>query len=130
VRFEVDDETRPQVDREDLKENLNNDNRTPNTHKNYGKVPKYLQGYKKDADLLAKQRAELQEKKKMPPGTRLVPEEERVKTLEDLIETKRELNQLLAQMPISMRSEGLQKRKREVEDRLDTVEKGIVIFSR
>jgi len=66
----------------------------------------------------------------MPPGTRLVPEEERVKTLEDLIETKRELNQLLAQMPISMRSEGLQKRKREVEDRLDTVEKGIVMFSR
>jgi len=66
----------------------------------------------------------------MPPGTRLVPEEERVKTLEDLIETKRELNQLLAQMPISMRSEGLQKRKREVEDRLDTVEKGIIMFSR
>lgn len=66
----------------------------------------------------------------MPPGTRLIPEDERVKTLEELVDTKKELSQLLGQMPISMRSEGLQKRKREIEDRLEAVEKGIQLFSR
>lgn len=61
-------------------------------HKAYGKVPKYLKQYQKDADELAQQRAVLEAKKKLPPGTRQIPEEERIKTLEDLIDTKKELH--------------------------------------
>lgn len=80
-----------------MKENINFDNKNSasklaqEAHKDFGKVPKYIKTYKKDADLLAKQRAELQELKKLPPGTRQISEDERVKTLEDLVDSKKEL---------------------------------------
>lgn len=93
-------------------------------------MPKYLQQYKHEAEELEKKRQELKEKRKLPPGTRLVPEEERIQTLEDLTFTKAELQKLLGQMPISLRSEGLQKKKRELEERLEKVEQGINMFSR
>ena len=66
----------------------------------------------------------------MPAGTRLVSEEERIQTLEELTATKRELQSLIDQMPISMRSEALHKKKREIEERLEVVERGITTFSR
>jgi hypothetical protein len=50
--------------------------------------------------------------------------------LEELVATKRELNNLLGQLPISMRSEALQKKKRDLEERLEKVENGINLFSR
>lgn len=56
---------------------------------------------------MEQQRQELKEKKKLPAGTRQIPEEERVQTLEELNATKRELVNLLGQLPISMRSEAL-----------------------
>ena len=37
-------------------------------HKNYGKVPKYLEKYKEEAEVLQKKRDELKAKKKMPEG--------------------------------------------------------------
>jgi hypothetical protein len=43
----------------------------------------------------------------VPKGMRQLPEEERVSTLEDLISTKKELNRMIEQMPISMRSANL-----------------------
>ena len=50
--------------------------------------------------------------------------------MEELIATKRELNSLLGQLPISMRSDALLKKKRELEERLERVESGISMFSR
>ena len=38
---------------------------------------------------------------------RVVPEDERVATLEDLVRTKKELNEILVHMPISMQTNGL-----------------------
>ena len=58
------------------------------------------------------------EKAKLPKGMRKLPEEERVATLEELISTRSELNKMLQQMPISMRSENLRQKKREIEDKL------------
>ena len=57
-------------------------------------------------------------------------EAERVKTLEELQSTKRELNSMLQGMPISMRSEALKQQKRELEERLSQVERAITTFSR
>lgn len=57
-------------------------------------------------------------------------EAERVKTLEELQSTKRELNSMLQGMPISMRSEALKQQKRELEERLAQVERAITTFSR
>jgi len=39
-----------------------------------------------------------------PPGTKLMPEEERLATLMDLEGNKKELNDALMKMPISMQS--------------------------
>ena len=47
-------------------------------HRNYGKVPKYLEKYKEEADELAKQRAELRAKKAIPAGMKKIDEAERV----------------------------------------------------
>lgn len=56
---------------------------------------------------MEQQRAMLKALKKIPAGTRQISEEERIKTLEDLIATKKELSSLMSQLPISMRSDAL-----------------------
>lgn len=57
----------------------------PAKHKAYGNVPKYLDNYKKQREDLVKQKAIDEENAKLPPGTRLMGEEERLATLEDLL---------------------------------------------
>jgi len=47
-------------------------------HKNYGKVPKYLENYKKEAEELEQKRAEIKAKKELPPGMKKMEEAERV----------------------------------------------------
>jgi len=41
-----------------------------------------------------------EEKSKMPPGTRLMPEHERLETLVDLHDSKREINTALEKLPV------------------------------
>jgi len=41
-----------------------------------------------------------EEKAKHPPGTRLMPEEERLETLKDLIDSKKEINIALEKLPV------------------------------
>lgn len=99
-------------------------------HKDFGKVPKYLAKYKEEAEALAQKRADLKAKKALPKGMRQVSEEERVATLEELVATKKELSEILHHMPISLQTNGLRQKKRELEDKLATVEKAISTFSR
>lgn len=70
-------------------------------------MPKYLAKYKEEAEHLASKRAELKAKRAIPKGMRMVSEEERVSTLEKLVRTKKELNDILMHMPISMQTNGL-----------------------
>ena len=100
------------------------------THRNYGKVPKYIEKYKTEAVDLAKKREELRAQKALPPGMTKMDEAERVQMLEHLVSTKRELQSTLESLPISMRSEALRKQKRELEERLNDVDRGITTFSR
>ena len=41
-----------------------------------------------------------EEKAKMPPGTRLMPEQERLDTLADLHDSKKEINTALEKLPV------------------------------
>lgn len=66
----------------------------------------------------------------MPPGTRLMKEEERVKTLEELVKNRKDINEMLINMPLSMRTDALRNKKRELENKLDELEKAITTFSR
>jgi hypothetical protein len=46
-------------------------------------------------------------KSKLPPGTKLMDEEDRIRTLEDLKKKKDEVHEILRNMPLSMRTEAL-----------------------
>ena len=68
--------------------------------------------------------------KRAPPGTRLIPEDERIKTLADLQSNKVEVGKILMKMPISMRTQSLQKQKTDLENKLLEIERAIGLFSR
>ncbi len=66
----------------------------------------------------------------MPPGTRLMGEDERLQTLADLHQTKKEVNQLLERLPIANRTQAAERRKRELEEKLMRIERAIETFSK
>lgn len=69
-------------------------------------------------------------KAKMPVGTRLMSEEERVATLEELKVKKSEIASMLFSLPLSLRTDALKHKKTELENKLTEVEKAIDTFSR
>ena len=69
-------------------------------------------------------------KAKLPPGTKLMDEEERVKTLDALLENKKEVQETLEKLPLSMKTEALRQRKRELEEKMNELERAITTFSR
>ena len=97
---------------------------------NYGKTPEYIQKFKEEAKQKEDERLEAKAAKTRPPGTRVIDEKERVETLEQLEKNKKEVNKILMQMPISMRTESLRKQKQELEHKLIEVDKAIDLFSR
>lgn len=70
------------------------------THKNYGKLPNYVRKYKAEAEEDEIQRMVEEERAKIPAGTRLMPEEERLETLKELQDSKKELNATLEKLPV------------------------------
>lgn len=71
-----------------------------------------------------------EEEASIPPGTRLMGEDERIQTLEDLNNTKKELNNILERMPIANNTLSLQRRRKEYEEKLFKIERAIETFSK
>lgn len=71
-----------------------------------------------------------EEKAKHPPGTRLMPEEERLETLKDLKESRKEINTAIEKMPVVSRTIAGEKLKRELEDKLVKVDRAIETFEK
>lgn len=71
-----------------------------------------------------------EEEAMIPPGTRLMGEDERIQTLEDLNNTKKELNNILERMPIANNTLSLQRRRKEYEEKLFKIERAIDTFSK
>ena len=71
-----------------------------------GKVPKYLQKYKEEAKVKADAaevaKAEREKLRHQPPGTRLMPESDRIAMLAELQENRKKVSEMLMKMPISM----------------------------
>ena len=57
-------------------------------------------------------------------------EEERLRTLEELNISKKEVNNMLERMPIANQSLALQRRKKELEAKLMRIERAIETFSK
>lgn len=77
-----------------------------------------------------KQREIEKEMAKCPPGTRRMPTEERLSMLDNLKETKKQLESEIMKFPISMKTMAIQKRKRDLEEQLERIEGSIKTFSK
>ena len=71
-----------------------------------------------------------EEKAKIPPGTRLMPEQERIETLQDLMESKKEINTTLEKLPVVSKTIQMQRHKKDLEDKLIRIEKAIDTFQK
>jgi hypothetical protein len=100
------------------------------THKNYGKIPEYLKQFKLDEIKRKEYEKLLEEEATYPPGTKLISEEERIKTLNSLILTKKTLENIFEKMPITKRSKSIQDKKEELERKLIEIENEIDKFSK
>eukprot|EP00347_Sterkiella_histriomuscorum_P002282 403368754 len=101
-----------------------------NKHKNFGKVPKYLQNFRTEKDEIQREIERELEKKNCPPGTRLMDEDERIRMLRDLEANKNELINQIERMPISMKTLSLQKRRDELEEQIKGIDRNISTFSK
>ena len=112
------------------KKYINNSDIPEDKHKNYGKVPEYIKRFEMEREYERQEKIRKKEEMKYPKGTRLLSEDERVKTLNSLIKSQQELNLILQKMPITNRSVGIQKKKEELIKKLDEIDKAIEMFSK
>ena len=99
-------------------------------HKEYGKTPRYLQNMKIEAEKQKEIDQLKKEESKYPKGTRLLSEEERVFTLNKLLESKKEIENLLSKLPITMASLAARNKQEELFKKLDEIDNAITTFSR
>jgi hypothetical protein len=104
---------------------------SPLLKSDYGRVPEYLRQRKLEA-LAARQRAEAAERSKhIPAGMRILPEDERLKTLEVLEQSKGDVEARLGELPIAATdNQVVQRRKAELEVKLGEIEDALKIFAR
>ena len=86
--------------------------------------------FKNDVEERNEHRRRQEEEAKIPAGTRLMGEEERLQTLSDLQRTKLEINTMLERMPIANRTQAAERRKKELEEKLMRIERAIETFSK
>ena len=99
-------------------------------HKEYGKTPKYLQNMKIEAEKQREIDKLRKQEEKYPKGTRLLSEEERVFTLNKLLESKKDIENLLSKLPITMSSLAAKSKQEELYKKLDEIDNAITTFSR
>ena len=99
-------------------------------HKEYGKTPQYLKNMKIEAQKKKKIEELKKEQEKYPKGTRLLSEDERIFTLNKLLESKKEIENLVAKLPITMNSQSAKNKQDELYKKLDEIDNAIATFSR
>ncbi len=97
----------------------------------YGQVPEYLRDRKAIAEAQAEEAARKQkESEGCPVGHRLMPEAERLETLELLKTSIEETKDLLSKMKFTSDAPSTVKRRTELEAKMKKLEDGIIVFSR
>lgn len=95
-----------------------------------GQIPNYLTERKKQWEMEKERQLKLREEASIPQGYTLLPDEERIETLELLKKNQDEIIQSLAALPVRNDTVRLRNYKEELERQLAKVEEGIKIFSR
>ena len=70
------------------------------------------------------------EEEKYPKGTRLLSEEERVFTLQKLKESKKELENIIEKLPITLNSLSSRNKQQKLYKELDEIDQAILTFSK
>ena len=99
-------------------------------HKNFGKVPKYIQKFQQEKEMKEVEAKLEAERRNLPPGMRLMGEDERLEMVRALENTKRETMNEIERLPITMKTMAMQKRREELEEKYRNLEKQIDHFSR
>ena len=99
-------------------------------HKDYGKVPDYIKKYELEREIRKEEIKKQEAASKYPKGTKLLSEEERISTLNGLINSKKEMTNLLEKLPITTRTLAMQNKKEELIRKIEEVEKAIDMFSK
>ena len=99
-------------------------------HKEYGKTPQYLKNMKMEAEKKKELDLMKKEQEKYPKGTRLLSEDERIYTLNKLLESKKEIENLVAKLPITLNSQASKNKQEELYKKLDEIDKAILTFSK
>ena len=99
-------------------------------HKDYGKVPDYIKKYELEREKRKEEIKKQEAASKYPKGTKLLSEEERISTLNGLINSKKEMTNLLEKLPITTRTLAMQNKKEELIRKIEEVEKAIDMFSK
>ena len=111
--------------------NKSNDKSSQNNfHKDFGKTPQYIKNMKIEAEKKKELDTLKKEQEKYPKGTRLLSEEERIFTLNKLLESKKEIENLVAKLPITLNSQAAKNKQEELYKKLDEMDKAIATFSK
>jgi hypothetical protein len=99
-------------------------------HKNFGKIPKYIQKFQQEKEMKEIEAKMEAERKNLPPGMRLMGEDERLEMVRALENTKRDTMNEIERLPITMKTMAMQKRREDLEEKYRNLEKQIDHFSR
>ena len=99
-------------------------------HKEYGKIPKYIENMKLENEKKLESKKLRKETAKYPKGTRLLSEEERLFTLEKLKQSRDDINKVIERLPITPDTQAFKNKKEELFKKLDEIENAIETFSK
>ena len=99
-------------------------------HRNYGKVPGYINKYHKERHDAQVQALVEEEKQRHPPGTRLMPDEERLDTLHDLFDSRKEIATALEKLPVGFRTLNQEKHRKDLQEKLVRIERAVETFEK
>jgi hypothetical protein len=71
-----------------------------------------------------------EERAKIPPGTRMMQDEERLSTLHDLVESRKEVNTSLEKLPVVSKTLAMERHRKELENKLIRIDRAIETFSK
>ena len=100
-------------------------------HASFGRVPAYLNAHK--AQLEDKKRKEAEDKAPkttLPPGHRILPEDERLDTLALLQKRKDDVDNQISRLPLRIETDGQKRRQGELLKRLADIEQAIKFLSK
>ena len=97
----------------------------PLLHKDYGKMPEYLEKRKKELKEQKEMEIKKEKEKKLPVGWRILSEEERQKRLDYLKIEKKDLEDKLFKLPIARLSRQQEEMKKNIEKSLNEIDEKI-----